>query len=198
MIARIIRGKGFGGTVRYCQQKAVGARPLGSSIHSEDPKGPSEQEVIYQLRSVTSAKDAARPVVHIPIRTRDGEHLSGEQWLAVAERVRTEMGFENCPWAAYLHDNEGGRAGQHLHLVLSRVSFDGKIVSDRNDRFRIMEVMRGLELELGLEPVQSGERSRSRAYPHDEDGRARDRELIMLKAQIDAAGASFPNGPRLR
>jgi hypothetical protein len=190
VIARVIRGRGFGGTVRYCQQKAVGGRPLASSIHSEDPNGPSEAEVIYQLRCVASARDAARPVVHIPIRTRDDEHLSEEQWLAVAERVRIEMGFENCPWAAYLHNNEDGRAGQHLHLVLSRVSFDGKIVSDRNDRFRIMEVMRGLELELGLEPVRSGERSRSRAYPHDAEGRATDRELIMLRAQIDAAGAN--------
>jgi hypothetical protein len=190
VIARIIRGRGFGGTVRYCAEKAVGERPLGSSVHSEDPNGPSEREVIYHLRSVTSARGAARPVVHIPIRTRDGEHLSEDQWLAVAERVRVEMGFENCPWAAYLHNNEGEREGQHLHLVLSRVSFDGKIVSDRNDRFRVMEIMRVLELELGLEPVLAGERSRPQAYPHDAEGRAKDREFIMLRAQIDAAGAN--------
>jgi hypothetical protein len=168
----------------------VGERPLGSSVHSEDPNGPSEREVIYHLRSVTSAREAARPVVHIPIRTRDDEHLSEEQWLAVADRVRIEMGFENCPWAVYLHNNEDGREGQHLHLVMSRVSFDGKIVSDRNDRVRVMAIMRVLELEHGLEPVLAGERSRSRAYPHNEEGRAKDRELIMLRAQIDAAGAN--------
>ncbi len=163
---------------------------MGSSVLSEDPNGPSEREVIYHLRSVTSAREAARPVVHIPIRTRDDEDLSEEQWLAVAERVRIEMGFDNCPWAAYLHNNEDRRDGQHLHLVVSRVSFDGEIVSDRNDRIRVMAIMRALELEHGLEPVLSGERSRSRAYPHNEEGRARDRELIMLRAQIDAAGAN--------
>ncbi|MFP5288011.1 MAG: hypothetical protein ACLGI9_19900, partial [Thermoanaerobaculia bacterium] len=88
MIARVIRGRGFGGTVRYCQQSAVGGRPLGSSVHSENPNGPTQEEVIYQLRCVASARDAARPVVHIPVRTRDDESLSEEQWLSVAERVR--------------------------------------------------------------------------------------------------------------
>ena len=190
MIARVIRGRGFGGTIRYCQNKAVGQRPLGSSRLSDDPNGPTNEEVIYELRVVSSQRDAARPVVHIPIRIRDGEHLSEEQWLAVAERVRIEMGFEDCPWAAYLHNNENGRKGQHLHLVLSRVTFDGEIVSDRNDRIRVMEVMRGLELDLGLEPVRSQDRARPRQYPHDAEGRARDREFIMLRAHIDAAGAN--------
>ena len=189
MIARVIRGRGFGGTVRYCAQKALGDRSLGSSVLSGDPNGPSEREIIYQLRAVTSARDAARPVVHIPVRPRSGEHLTEEQWLMVAERVRTEMGYENCPWVAYLHNNERV-PGQHLHLVLSRVTFDGKIVSDQYERFRVMEVMRGLEVDLRLEPVQSGERSRPQAYPHDAKGRAQDREFIMLRAQIDAAGVN--------
>jgi hypothetical protein len=75
-------------------------------------------------------------------------------------------------------------------LVLSRVTFDGEIVSDRYERKRVMEVMRGLEVDLGLEPVLSKERSRSKSYPHHEEGRAKDRELVMLRAQIDAAGAN--------
>jgi len=195
MIARIIRGRGFGGTVRYCQDKAIGGRPLGTSVQTEDPNGASSKEVIYELRSITSAREAARPVVHIPIRSRDGEHLSEEQWLLVADRVRTEMGFENCPWAAYLHNNEDGREGQHLHLVLSRVTFDGQIVSDRNDRIRVMEFMRVLERDFGMEPVLSHERARSRAYPHSAEGRDQDREITMLRALIDAAG---PNARTLR
>lgn len=189
MIARVIRGRGFGGTVRYCADKALGERPLGSSVLSADPDGPSKREITYQLRSVTSARDPARPVVHIPIRPRAHEHLSTDQWLMVAERVRTEMGYENCPWVAYLHDNEGV-PGQHVHLVVSRVTFDGQIVNDRYERIRVMEVMRGLEVDLDLEPVLSQERSRSQGYPHTAEGRAKDRELVMLRAQIDAAGAN--------
>lgn len=190
MIARVYRSGAFGNTVRYCHGKAVGERPLASSVLTEDPRGPSAQEVTHELRSVSEAREAARPVVHIPVRARDGEHLSEEQWLLVAERVRTEMGFENCPWAAYLHNNENGRTGQHLHLVLSRVTFDGKIVSDRFERYRVMEVMRGLEQDLGLEPVLPRERNQPRLYPHSTVGRSRDREFVMLRAQIDAAGAN--------
>jgi relaxase-like protein len=190
MIARVYRSGSFANAVQYCQGKAVGERALGSSVLTNDPKGPAEREVIREFLVVNEAKEAARPVVHIPVRTRDGEHLTEEQWLQVAERVRTEMGYENCPWAAYLHNNEGGREGQHVHLVLSRVTFDGKIVSDKFERYRVMEVMRGLERDLGLEPVLSRDRNQPRLYPHSAVGRERERELIMLRAHIDAAGAN--------
>lgn len=195
MIARVYRNGSFRDTVWYCQGKAVGGRPLASSVLTEDPNGPSAREVIREMYTVSEAREAARPVVHIPVRTRDGEHLSEEQWFLVAERVRTEMGFENCPWAAYLHNNEHGRRGQHLHLVISRVTFDGKIVSDRYERYRVMEVMRGLEQDLGLDPVVARERNQPRLYPHSTVGKARDREFVMLRAQIDAAG---PNARTLQ
>jgi hypothetical protein len=123
---------------------------LASSVLSEDPNDPNEEAVIREFRRVSDAREAARPVVHISICICDGESLAEEQWLLVVDRVRIEMGFEDCPWAAYLHENENGPDGQHLHLVLGRITFDGKLVSDRNDRYRIMKVMRGLELDLGL------------------------------------------------
>ena len=190
MIARVYRSGSFANAVQYCQGKAIGGRALGSSVLTSDPKGPSEWEIIREFLVVNEAKEAARPVVHIPVRTRDGEHLSEEQWLEVAERVRTEMGYENSPWAAYLHNNEDGREGQHLHLVLSRVTFDGKIVSDKFERWRVMEVMRGLERDFGLEPVLSRDRNQPRLYPHSAVGQEREREFIMLRAQIDAAGGN--------
>src|SRR6185295_16434150 len=190
MIARIYRSGSFANAVWYCQRKAVGERALGSSVLTEDPNGPSAREVIHEFLLINEAKEAARPFVHIPVRTRDMELLSVEQWLSVAERVQTEMGYANCPSAAYLHNNEDGRKGQHLHLVLSRVTFDGKIVSDRFDRFRVMEVMRGLERDLGFEPVLTGDRSQPRLYPHSAVGQAREREFVMLRAHIDAAGAN--------
>ena len=107
----------------------------------------------------------------------------------VAEKGPDGDGIRNCPWVAYLHNNERV-PGQHLHLVLSRVSFDGKIVSDQYERFRVMEVMRGLRWTFAWSPCSLGERSRSQAYPHDAKGRAQDREFIMLRAQIDAAGVN--------
>src|SRR5262245_12484812 len=108
----------------------------------------------------------------------------------MSSRARSEMGYENYPWPAYLHNNDGGRGGQHIDLVLSRVTVDGKIVADRFERFRVMDVMRGLERDFGLEPVLSRDRSQPRLYPHSEVGRERERELIMLRAHIDAAGGN--------
>ena len=150
MIARLIRSGDFGATVRYCQQKAVGQRPMASSLVLEAPGGHTPEEVIDHFRSLSSTKEVEKPVAHISIRIRDGERLSEDQWLLVIDRLRFETGFESCPWVAYLHDNEGGREGQHLHLVLSRVPFYGKIVSDRNDRSRVMKVKRSLDHDLAL------------------------------------------------
>jgi len=150
MIARIYRGSSFGSTVRYCHRKSIGGTPLASSVISEDPNGPDEEAVIREFGRVSGARESARPVVRILIYIRPHESLSHEQWLEAAERVRYEMGYEECPWAAYLLKREDGRRGEYLHLVLSRVTFDGKIVSDQ---YRVLRVARRLERDLGLAPV---------------------------------------------
>lgn len=151
MIARIYRGSSFGSTVRYCHRKSIAGRPLASSVVSEDPSGPDEEAVIREFDRVRGSRDAARPVVRILIYIRPNESLSHEQWLEAAERVRHELGYEECPWAVYLHKYENGRTGEYLHLVLSRVTFDGRIVSDQ---YRVMKLMGGLERDLGLAPVR--------------------------------------------
>jgi hypothetical protein len=148
MIAKLYRGSSFGSTVRYCHRKSIAGRPLASSVISEDPSGPDEEAVIREFGRVSGSREA-RPVVRILIYIRPNESLSHEQWLEAAERVRHELGYEECPWAAYLHKYEN-RQGEYLHLVLSRVTFDGKIVSDQ---YRVMKLMRGLERDLGLAPV---------------------------------------------
>jgi len=153
MIARIHHHWSFGRTVRYCHRNSIAGRPLASSVLLENPS--DEGTVIDEFCRVSDAREAVRPVVQISIYVRDRESLSEEQWLLVAGRVRNEMGFEDCPWAAYLHHNKNGRKGQHLHLVLSRVSYGGKLVSDRDDRYRVMKVIRDLERELGLGLQQS-------------------------------------------
>lgn len=150
MIARIYRGSSFGSTVRYCHRKSIAGRPLASSVISEDPDGPDEEAVIREFGRVSGARESARPVVRILIYIRPNESLSHEQWLEAAERVRYEMGYEECPWAAYLHKHENGRSGEYLQLVISRVTFDGKIVSDQ---YRLLKVTRRLERDLGLAPV---------------------------------------------
>ncbi|HSS49802.1 MAG TPA: hypothetical protein VLX28_12740, partial [Thermoanaerobaculia bacterium] len=116
---------------------------------SEDPSGPDEEAVIREFGRVSGSR-ATRPVVRILIYIRPNESLSPEQWLVAAERVRYELGYEECPWAAYLHKYENGRRGEYLHLVLSRVTFDGKIVSDQ---YRVLKVTRRLERDLGLAPA---------------------------------------------
>ncbi len=150
MIARIYRGSSFVSAVRYCHRRSIAGRPLGSSVVSEDPSGPDEEAVIREFGRVSSSRESVRPVVRVLIYIRPNESLSPEQWLLAAERVRYELGYEECPWAAYLHRYENGRRGEYLHLVVSRVTFGGKIVSDR---YRVLKLMRGLERDLGLEPV---------------------------------------------
>lgn len=150
MIVRLMRSKDFGGTVRYCQKKAVGQRPMASSLVLEAPNGHTAEEVIEHFQPLSSTDRLEKPVVHISIRIRDGKRLSEEEWLLVIDRLRFETEFESCPWVAYLHNNEDGGEGQHLHLILSRVCFYGEIVSDRNDRSKVMDVKRSLEHDLGL------------------------------------------------
>ena len=58
------------------------------------------------------------------------------------------MGYDYSPYVAYLHDHGEGR---HLHVATYRVNFEGRLVSDSNDRFKLMELARDLERTYGLE-----------------------------------------------
>lgn len=162
MIGRQIKGRGFRGLVEYLAGKE-GASILAGNLLTKTPR-----EIASELEQVRSLRPTLRRAVfHMPIRPAPGEQLTDSQWREVAERTIAGMGFSGSPWIAYLHRDA---REVHLHLVASRIAYNGSIVSDANDYARAQRILRAIERDYGLravgasdqaKPPRSSERQRS-------------------------------------
>jgi hypothetical protein len=61
----------------------------------------------------------------------DDRVLTDQEWARIARDAIAALGFDQCRWVAVRH------AGDHIHLAVTRVSEQGKVVSIWNDR-RVM------------------------------------------------------------
>ncbi|HSF44015.1 MAG TPA: relaxase/mobilization nuclease domain-containing protein [Thermoanaerobaculia bacterium] len=155
--------------------------------------GATPREFLRQIDDVgrLRAKAPAAPVVHLTLRAAGGEDLSDQQWSSAVDYVLQELGYDNSPFMAYLHAHEGGR---HLHIATYRVRFDGRLVSDSMDRYRIMAVCRELERRFSLTIATPG-RNRHLTRPALEKAvKQPDREVRLAavrRAISEAAAESF-------
>lgn len=110
------------------------------------------------FRSVHVMAEATRceqPFFHVQVRNPDGEELSRDQWLRVANRIESKLGLTDQPRAIAFHiDATTGH--EHMHLAWSRI--DGETMTARPLPFfkeRLKEVSRELERTLDLTRVKN-------------------------------------------
>jgi hypothetical protein len=140
----VYRGDGARGLLDYLAGKD-NAYLLATNLDGASPQAFARQ--IGEVRRLHPKEHLARPVCHIPLRPVPGEDLTNEEWEDVLQHTLERMGFANSPYVAYLHDHGDGR---HLHIATYRVTFEGRLVSDANDRLRVMAVAREIEEQFGL------------------------------------------------
>lgn len=88
-----------------------------------------------------------KAVCHMMLSLSGGEALTDDQWRDVARFYVDGMGFSDAAWLGVLHRDTDH---EHLHIMASRVSFDGKTVSDANDFRRSEQLVRAIEQKYGL------------------------------------------------
>ena len=130
MIGKIIKGKGFGGAVRYAMQKDLGeARLIGTNLVADrndaDALAAEMAEHAAMLRP-----DVKKAVQHVSLSAAHGEHLTDEQWRRVAEAYMEKMGFKDNQYVLVRHADTGH---DHVHLIMNRVSMSGDLVSTQYD-----------------------------------------------------------------
>lgn len=146
MIAKQIRGRDFGVTIRY------NARGYGSN-----GKPRSRAELLYstlpgstpaELTRAFNSLKALRPslgvvCMHGILAFRpDAPAPSDQVAVAVAKAWATGLGYQD--FAVYAHEP------WHIHLVMSRINRDGTVVSDRHNYTRSEKIVRRLEVEYSL------------------------------------------------
>lgn len=145
---KIRRGKNFAGVVQYtlkpgahhkCDPVVIGGNMLDDTAHELI----AEFDGTKQLRP-----DVQKPVWHNSLRLPDGESLSNDQWVTIADDYMKRMGFSDTHLRCYvLHDDDG----QHIHIIASRIDLNGgKLYLGRNENLISTRIIGELEIAHGL------------------------------------------------
>ena len=190
MIQKAQIGRGFRGVLTYvfdesAERGHARARIVDTNMAGETPRELAAEFGLFRRLN----PDLTRAVYHYSLRLPEDEALTAAQWGAFSRDYLAAMGFDAVPYVVVQH------AADHVHIVASRVQFDGRTVPDGNDRWRSNRVVTGLEERYGLSHARDPERTREPRpqLSRDEIARAERRgELppkLVLAARIDEAVA---------
>ncbi|GEM_PF-1556999 len=142
MIAKITRGERVGDIAAYLhgpgkanehyyvqdKQRRTGGMVVASNIGAEGATDPAEWAA--DLRQARQQRpDITKPIWQASLRAAPGDRVMGDrEWADIASRFMDEMGVGEHPWVAVRHGKD------HVHVVVSRISDDGKVWHGRNDR----------------------------------------------------------------
>lgn len=160
MIAKITRGSRAGDIGAYLHgpgkanehvyydtmgQQHSGGQVIGSNIGAEGQTDPARW--VPELRAAQQTRpEITKGIWQASLRnTANDRVLSNDEWAEVAQSFAEKMGFENHPWVAVRH------GADHVHIVVSRVDYEGNVWHGRNDRRQAQTACQQLERTHGLE-----------------------------------------------
>jgi len=188
MIQKAQIGRGFRGVLNYvfaesAERGHAAARILDGNMAGRTPRELTAEFGVFRRLN----PDLTRAVYHCSLRLPAGEWLPDADWAGFSRDYLAAMGFAEVPYVVVQH------APDHVHLIASRIQFDGNTVPDGNDRWRSNRVVYGLEEKYDLAHARDPEHVRE---PHPRLSRAeiaRAERLgeippkFVLAARIDAA-----------
>ena len=146
---RVKRGREFRGILNYIfgrdkDHKNAPGILIGGNMSGDDPRTLAQEfGVTRKLRP-----DIQKPVWHNSLRLPRDEHITPEQWTAIADDYMQRMGFGSLhPRCYVLHDD---KEGQHIHIAASRIALDGALYLGKNENLASTRIIQQLEIEHGL------------------------------------------------
>jgi hypothetical protein len=163
MTADQVKGKGFRGALRYNLQKVdQGVAKIVDSTFASEKEDTIMQEValVRMLRP-----NLQKYFYHTSLNFPPDENLGDEQMNMIANEYLNNMGFDQHQYVIFRHFDADH---PHLHILVNRIGYDGKVVSDSKDYQRSEQVLRRLEKQHGLTEVISSRQAQERAMTKNE------------------------------
>ena len=198
MIGKISIGKSFGGCLRYCledkqelshEQKLALSKQDGlqhenrAEVLEYNMCFGNKKELVSQFNDVRTLRpNLSKPVMHISLSLDPEDLFTKEKLRQIGQDFAKEFGFENNQYIVIYHkDTEH----PHLHIVVNRIGFDGKTISDSNSYRKVAELCRKLELKHELKQVLSPRKflSQQQRLEHKQEQRI-DQRKEQLKQNI--------------
>ena len=109
------------------------------------------RKVTSHLRSVSELNERVKkPLYHISVRCApEDESLFPLEWSEVSEQFLELMDLQDNPFVAVAHGED------HVHLLVSRVDYEGNCYGSSWDYYKCQEALRTIEEERGYYQVES-------------------------------------------
>lgn len=146
MMAKIIKGTSFSGAIGYMLSKKEKAEILKAEGVRTEPKELTAKSFELQASMHPNVK---KPVWHISLNfsEQDKNKLTNEKMVEIAEAYLQKMNISNTQYLIVRHHD---RQHPHIHLCINRIDNNGKLISDKNEKFRSTAVCKELTQRYGL------------------------------------------------
>lgn len=146
MTAKIVKGTNFSGAIGYMLSKKEKAEILKAEGVRIEPKELTAKSFELQASMHPTVK---KPVWHISLNfsEKDKDKLTNEKMVEIAEAYLQKMNIKNTQYLIVRHHD---REHPHIHLCINRIDNYGKLISDKNEKFRSTKICRELTEKHGL------------------------------------------------
>ncbi|MBF0577562.1 relaxase/mobilization nuclease domain-containing protein [Dysgonomonas sp. GY617] len=146
MMAKIVKGAGFKGTVNYILDPKKGTTILDADGVRLKSKASIIQSFVAQAKLKPSL---GKSVGHISLNfsVQDKDKLTNEMMVKVVREYMLRMKITNTQYILARHFD---KEHPHVHLCFNRVDNNGKTISDNNDRYRSEKICKELTAKYGL------------------------------------------------
>jgi hypothetical protein len=146
MIAKIVIGSNFSGAINYMLDKGKNAE----IIDSEGVRLKDNNSIIDSFNTQLELNpNISKPVYHISLdfSAQDLNNLTNEKMKEIAQDYMKKMGISNTQYIAVRHYD---KEHPHIHLCINRICNNGKLLSNKNDRYRSEKICKELTVSNGL------------------------------------------------
>lgn len=123
--------------------------------------GSTSSEFAKQFEEIAKQRpDIKKPVHKASMSLKPGERLETHQLIEVSESYLKAMGYGNAPFLIYEHRE---KPHQHIHLITSKVDFNGEVVSSSFEKVRARKWANEMEekYDLTRTPLKAREKGLS-------------------------------------
>ncbi len=163
MTGNQIKGKGFRGALRYNLAKV--AKNTAEVLDSSFVRS-SEQAIMKEVQMVRCMRPRLEKYFyHTSINFPPQENISSALMKRIGRDYLEARGFTQHQFIMFRHLDA---AHPHLHILVNRIGYDGRVLSDSNDYKRSEHTLRRLETKYNLTRVAPSHQARQRAVTKDE------------------------------
>lgn len=194
MIGKITIGKSFRGCINYCLDNKPGKELVEgrAEVLVMNYCDGNKNEIIKQFDQVRKLNlNLEKPVMHLTLSFAPGEQLSKSTLEEIIWDCAEHLGFEKNQFISLEHtDTEH----QHVHLVVNRIGYDRKTLSDSNNFKQMVTFCRKTERKFGLQEVLSPKKflkGSEKLLPRSDERKEKLRETIYSVLKVSNDFAAF-------